>query len=59
MLTSQWRPTRDLKFRDMGDNLMLVEFDEKLDKERVKRNSPWTFDKHLVLLLDFEGELQL
>ena len=36
MLTSQWRPTRDLKFRDMG-----------------------TFDNHLVLLLDFEGELQL
>lgn len=26
---------------------MLAEFDEKLVEEGVKRNSPWTFDKHL------------
>ncbi|XP_042972923.1 uncharacterized protein At4g02000-like [Carya illinoinensis] len=53
-----WRPMKNIKFRDLAEGLMLVEFDEPRDKVRVLHDGPWTFNKQLVLTKEFEGHLQ-
>ena len=44
-----WRPKRELKIRDMGDNILLFEFEDCLDLERVLELESWPYDKHLVV----------
>ena len=36
------------KIRDIGGNILLFEFDDALDLERVLEFEPWTYDKSLV-----------
>lgn len=36
--------------------MILVEFKDKLDKNRVLRNAPWNFDKCLILLKEYDGK---
>lgn len=50
-----WHPNKALSIRDISPNLFLVEFDDNKDKEQVKREGPWIFDKHLVLTKDVDG----
>lgn len=38
---------------------MLADFDDQIDKEHVNRNGPWSFDKQLILIHDFEGEMKV
>jgi hypothetical protein len=45
-----WRPVRELKARDMGDNKAMFMFRDEVDLERVLANGPWSFDRHLVIL---------
>ena len=33
----------------MGDNILLFEFEDCLDLERVLELEPWSYDKHLVV----------
>lgn len=33
-----------------------MEFDDKRDKRRVLEKSPWHYEKHLVLLQEFDGD---
>ena len=44
-----WRPRGELKIRDMGGNILLFEFEDCLDLERVLELEPWSYDKHLVV----------
>ena len=44
-----WRPMGELKIRDMGDNILLFEFKDCFDFERVLELEPWSYDKHLVV----------
>nr|POE66523.1 hypothetical protein CFP56_18781 [Quercus suber] len=43
-----WTPVRELKIRDIGDNILLFEFEDNLDLECVLEFEPWTFDKHIM-----------
>jgi hypothetical protein len=45
-----WRPVKELKARDMGDNKAILIFRDEVDLERVLANGPWSFDKHIVIL---------
>lgn len=47
-----WRPVRSLRFYDMGEGLMMVEFELDSDKTRVICNDLWSFDKSLILVKD-------
>ena len=40
---------REMKIRDIGGNILLFEFDDALDLERVLELEPWTYDKSLVV----------
>lgn len=50
-----WRPAKPIKFHEVGVGIMMVEFKEKADKDRILKEIPWNFDKCLLLLQDFEG----
>ena len=39
----------EIKIRDIGGNILLFEFDDALDLERVLELEPWTYDKILVV----------
>ncbi|XP_042944586.1 uncharacterized protein LOC122278462 [Carya illinoinensis] len=54
-----WRLVKGVKFRDLNSEFMSVEFDDTRDKLKVMREGPWSFDKHLVLLKEFDGRLQI
>lgn len=43
------KPTGTLKIRDVGDNILLFEFEDNFDLERVSEFEPWSYDKSLVI----------
>jgi hypothetical protein len=43
-----WRTERGFSARDMGDNILLFEFEDEADMERVLFSEPWSYDKYLV-----------
>ena len=43
-----WRTVGELKIRDIGEHILLFEFEDILDLERVMEFEPWSYDKHLV-----------
>ncbi|KAI8020717.1 hypothetical protein LOK49_LG03G03472 [Camellia lanceoleosa] len=53
-----WRLFRGVKFSVVEENLFLLQFDHLVDKTKVLTNEPWSFDKHLLLLGNFDGSLQ-
>uniref|UniRef100_A0A2N9H5H6 CCHC-type domain-containing protein n=1 Tax=Fagus sylvatica TaxID=28930 RepID=A0A2N9H5H6_FAGSY len=53
-----WTKLGGLTIRDIDDNLFLAVFKERDDMERIFVQSPWTFDKKLVQIVRFEGDLQ-
>ena len=44
-----WKPTGELKLRDLGENILLFEFSDSLDLTRVLEFKPWTFNKNIVV----------
>lgn len=39
--------------------MLLAEFEDSIEKERIKRKGLWSFNKNLVLVKDLERELQI
>lgn len=54
-----WCPIKLLRFHEMGEGLMLAEFADQNNKNRVLNDGPWNFDKSLILVREFEGEKQV
>ena len=57
-----WKPRGELKIKDVGDNILLFEFEDCLDLEQVLEFEPWSYDKSLVLFqraLDAESAFSL
>jgi len=44
-----WKPSGELKIRDIGGNLLLFKFEHAMDLERVLEFEPWSYDKSLVV----------
>ena len=38
-----------------GNNILLIEFELEVDAEKVLQGEPWSFDRHLVILQQFNG----
>lgn len=53
-----WRLTKSVCFHEMGAGLMLAEFENLNDKNRVLHDGSWNFDKCLILVKEFEGVQQ-
>ena len=44
-----WKPVGELKIRDVGRNVLVFDFYDALDLERVLEFEPWSYDKNLVV----------
>lgn len=54
-----WQLVMQVTFKELGSKLLLVEFEDERDKNRVFREGPWSFDKNLVLMKAMETELHV
>ena len=52
-----WKPNKGLQVSKIEDNLYLAEFGDSHDKKKVMEMQPWSYEKQLVLMREFEGEL--
>lgn len=43
-ILSLWKPKGLVQFREVGDNLFLMEFQVEQDMHKVKIDRPWSFD---------------
>jgi hypothetical protein len=50
-----WRLAKTVVFKELQDNLWLFEFEEEDDKNRVMAGRPWSFDRHILVLKEFDG----
>ena len=54
-----WKPNKGVQISEIDEELFLVEFGDEKDKKRVIDMCPWNYEKQLILIQDFEGELTL
>ena len=52
-----WKPNRGLQISEIDEETFLVEFGDGKDKQKVLEMCPWSFEKQLIVLKEFEGEL--
>jgi hypothetical protein len=57
VLSQLWRTVGSVMFKEVQDNIWLFEFTDKDDKERVLEGRPWSFDRHILVLNDFDGSI--
>ena len=43
-------------FKELHDNLWLIEFSNAEDKSRVMEGRPWSFDRQILVLDDYDGK---
>ena len=54
-----WKPNKGIQISEIEDNLYLAEFGDSQNKKKVMEMRPWSYEKLLVLMKEFEGELVL
>ena len=52
-----WKSVSGFKIRSIEDHIVLFVFSSQLDVTRIFQSEPWSFDKHLVVLESFEGDI--
>ena len=45
-----WRAKKGFKVRDAGEHMMLFEFENAEEVNKILRSEPWSFDRYLVML---------
>jgi len=54
--TPLWRARNGFKVQNIGDHKILFTFDNKADVDRIIQSKLWSFDKHLVVMQQYEKE---
>jgi hypothetical protein len=57
-LRPAWGNPKGMTTKSVGDNMFIVEFASKADKDRITAEAPWTVGKHAVILNDFDAKLK-
>jgi len=52
-----WKTSRNVAFKELHDNIWLIEFSTKADKRRVQKGCPWLFDRNVLVLKDVEESI--
>lgn len=50
-----WKPSGEIHFKYVGDNLLFIEFTNDQDLEKVKQGRLWTFDRSLINSKEYYG----
>ena len=56
-LRMMWKLKKEMKLSEIEEDLFLVEFGDEKDKRKVIDMSPWSYEKQLVIIQEFEAEL--
>jgi hypothetical protein len=54
LMSKLWRTVGKLVFKEMLENLWLIEFSSELDKQRVLKGRLWLFDRSVLVLKDVD-----
>ena len=54
-----WKPNKGVQISEVEEEVFLVEFGDVKDKKKVLDMCPWSYEKQLVIIQEFEGELTL
>ena len=52
-----WKPNKGVQIFEIEEDLFLVEFGDGRDKKKVMEMCPWSYEKQLILMQEFEGEM--
>ncbi|XP_075665231.1 uncharacterized protein LOC142634866 [Castanea sativa] len=52
-----WKPNKGVQISEIEEELFLVEFGDEKDKKKVLDMCPWSYEKQLILIQEYEGEL--
>ena len=52
-----WKPNKSVQISEVDEELFLAEFGDGKDKKKVMDMCPWSYEKQLVLLQEFDGKL--
>lgn len=52
-----WKLNKGVQISKLEEELFLAEFRDEKDKKKVLDMCPWSYEKQLVLIQEFEGEL--
>ena len=52
-----WKPNKSIQISEVEEDLFLVEFGDSRDKKKVMDMCPWSYEKRLVLIQEFDGKL--
>lgn len=55
LMSTLWRVKDGIQFKEIQENLWVIEFAEMKDKKMVLAGRPWLFDRHLVALEELDG----
>lgn len=55
VLSRIWRLSGSVLFKEVLDNVWVFEFEEIADKRRVLEGRPWSFDRQILVLQEFDG----
>ena len=53
-LGKAWCPMKRLEVKDMGENRFLFVFQEEMGRRKAVENGPWTFNKDLLVVEEFD-----
>lgn len=56
-LSRLWRTTDIISFKEIQDNLWIFEFSDEGEKERVMEGWPWSYERQIMVLNDFDGQV--
>ena len=57
-LCNVWKSIFGMSNKEVRDRLYIFKFENQMDKERVLMRQPWTFNKSLFVLQDFDGRIK-
>ena len=57
--TPLWRTKLGFKIKNLSNHLILFSFDNIGDVQKILKSEPWSFDKHLMVLTQYEKDTSL
>lgn len=57
VLSRIWRILGTVVFNEVQDNVWVFEFDDIDDKKREMEGRPWSFDRQILILNEFDGSV--
>lgn len=52
-----WRSKNGFKVHNVGNHILLFVFDNEEEVEKIFDGEPWSFDKHLVMIQQYDHSI--